>query len=1075
MDANQENQVWRRCEVAWMGHLAADRWLVTRLADAANNFEASGAPLMQVAGRLLRAPDLQVTRDGRTEFWEVKYRSRADLDPLTGQAEYWVTLDSFRDYSEIAVVSGSPVRIILHDAQVWASSRKWLTCDIDTVRANGRNDRRHQADGREVDAWVWPSSCMTLVNGPSVDAVPPVQNPILDRIADEDPFSDEVVTLAERELRRRPRASDDDGDAEGLPPGVFDVLRADARVRLDALRRSLGIRDLPLYSVMRLGGDGVDMDEVLSLMRYGVRVFLISEKKPETTEWLEACTSARLFEWAPAKVPANQQGWVVDGVLEDRQRKFLAGVRGGSFNYGQFMVVHDEAESDILVSAGAGSGKTETMSERIVFLLATARKRIDPRDTDRPLELDLADIALITFTREAASEMRSRIARTILLRQRLCDLCVLPTTAWILAMSRMEIETIHTYSKKIIERDGIVIGLGPSYRVGALTMDFRRLIDEELSAHLGEHINTVNKETIPAFHELREQVERMWRKLAGTGFSPMAATTGHGTPIGWGTPPSGLEGEVADALRLVIHEVAKRFVGVCAENQTIPVDELVQSAARVVSGIASALRRPPRFLFVDEFQDTDAEQIGMILAIRSNCSARIFVVGDQKQGVYRFRGAQGDAFGQLEAMAANDGFAMTKRHLELNFRSTETLLDSMHPHFDAWGKKKFLEYGKNDRLVATVAGGEALQLETVPRNASESRIVSVIESWLRDIEERPGLKIGILCRINDQAFRTRELLRQAGIPCEIRVGGDFYRTPVVLETRTLLEAALDPGDDAALLELAGTRWFPGIFGSDPPAFLSREETKAWGTSIPQLMPWRERFGSLSKSDVLERDDLEPLRARMSMIGRHLKNLSVLAWLIECRRLFKPELVAYPDPTDSVERSRYARGFDHLVTKLDEEFRDSPLSPHLLLEHLRLKIATDHSVDEPAEDPAKEASVTALTVHKSKGLEYDFVLIPFTEVWFHVGSSNRDESVVMKNGLPRFIWKWKTNKDTEFTNVKDTDSGLWDEERSEKTREETRLLYVAMTRAREKLRIFVSNKPRKKNPATWDDLLRMVEQ
>ena len=75
-------------------------------------------------------------------------------------------------------------------------------------------------------------------------------------------------------------------------------------------------------------------------------------------------------------------------------------------------------------------------------------------------------------------------------------------------------------------------------------------------------------------------------------------------------------------------------------------DELVQSASRVVGEIGNKLRQSPLFLFVDEFQDTDSEQIGMITSIRNKCNARIFVVGDQKQGSTGSVGPK-KCFGQL--------------------------------------------------------------------------------------------------------------------------------------------------------------------------------------------------------------------------------------------------------------------------------------------------------------------------------------------------------------------------------------------------------------------------------------------
>jgi DNA helicase-2/ATP-dependent DNA helicase PcrA len=1073
-----EGQIWRRCEEAWMAYMAAQDWVVTRLADAVHNFEGAAAPLMQVGAERLRAPDLQTTKAGGTQFWEVKYRTRATLDPLTGERSYWLTLDSFRDYLQIGRKTGSPVWVILHDAEMWEAHQKWLRVDVEALAGAGRREKRRQNDGVEVDAWVWPVTSMDLVPGPPVILRPDEQPPILPQVADEQPFADDVVIRAEGALRRR-ESIDSPQVMEGvdLPPGVYDVLRTDNRVRLDALRRSLAIPQLPRYSVMRLGSRDLDMAELLEFMRYGIRVFLVSDESPEYDDRLTACRNSRLFEWAEASVPEQLQGWVVDGRTNSDVDRFLEkSCRGGDFNFGQFRVVHHGFDTDILVSAGAGTGKTETMSERIVFLLATCNDRPDPRDPEVPFELSLADIALITFTKEAASEMRSRIARTLMLRQRLCDRCVLPTIAWLLGISQMEVETIHTYSKKIIHRDGMVVGLGPAFSVGSQTMDFRRLIDLELSPHLAELLNDESRDDIPPIHEIRNQIQELWEKLSGNGFSPLSAIDGGGANIDWGTPPAGLQGDLAGGMREVVYDVASKFLELCARNQIIPVSELVSSAARVVAEAKNGLRKSPRFLFVDEFQDTDSEQISMIVGIRASATARLFVVGDQKQGIYRFRGAEGNAFKELKNRAKTEGFTISEFDLNRNFRSRAELLGSMHHFFDSWGKSALLNYGDGDRLVATRPGGAPMILRSVDTALREEEVVDAVRTWLEESDD--NARIGILCRRNREALEVREWLQSAGISCEIRVGGDFFRSPVVRELRVLLEATLNPVDDAALLEFAESRWGPGLCTMLAPRFLRDEERTRWGDPIPDILSWRDRVGSLAVSESFARSDLEVFRIRVELLGRHLKDSPVLAWLIECRSLLNPELVALPGQADDVERARYGRGLDHLITRLDEDFVDAPISPHGLLEYLRLKIATDTTEDEPAADPDTAARVTALTVHKAKGLEYEKVLIPYTDTDFAKGSWFRDAAVVTTKKGPRFIWRWHIlGKDKPITNVAPADSGLWGAEQTERVREETRLLYVAITRARDELLIFVVDKGNRQKragtlPSSWNDLLKM---
>src|SRR3954462_12223400 len=98
MTEDDNGTLWRRCEIAWMAHLDAAGYSVMRLSDLQGNTAGTRAPMLVRGGRSYRAPDAQTIRAGVTEFWEIKHRSRADVDPLTGSSEYWMEFASFRDY-----------------------------------------------------------------------------------------------------------------------------------------------------------------------------------------------------------------------------------------------------------------------------------------------------------------------------------------------------------------------------------------------------------------------------------------------------------------------------------------------------------------------------------------------------------------------------------------------------------------------------------------------------------------------------------------------------------------------------------------------------------------------------------------------------------------------------------------------------------------------------------------------------------------------------------------------------------------------------------------------------------------
>ncbi len=175
--------------------------------------------------------------------------------------------------------------------------------------------------------------------------------------------------------------------------------------------------------------------------------------------------------------------------------------------------------------------------------------------------------------------------------------------------------------------------------------------------------------------------------------------------------------------------------------------------------------------------------------------------------------------------------------------------------------------------------------------------------------------------------------------------------------------------------------------------------------------------------------------------------------------------------------RYGRCLDHVVTLMDGQFRDSPTTLERLLSWLRLQIATNRIEDEP--EAETDGKVVALTVHKSKGLEFDRVVVPFTGVTFGPPRSVTTRTSVLRpsGATPRLLWRWTLNSGkpyaTDFSNVPLDRQQEWHVDDADTAKEEARLLYVAMTRARDELILFVD--PRTKvgvtSPTSWAELLK----
>lgn len=1075
--------IWRQCEVAWAGWLGDMGHAVTHLNAAVGNHPRTAAPMITVRGKSRRAPDLQSTVAGRATYWEVKYRGRSETDALTGTREHWMSYVSYQDYLEVADATGSDVVVVLHEAATSTAPGRWLRASVGALLDAGRESVRFGRGGEELAAWVWPASAMEVVRGPRVD-MPIGDGPLLPDEGSGEPLEAGRLAPVERRIRKT-------GMGRAVEPArsapaeeaAERVLSAEPVAALDVLRRSLGIPALPRYSVTRVGTAGVDVSQLLGLLHYGIRLFLVSgpavNHDMDAVD-LQAFKESRLLEWSVLDAEPELACWAVDGRPSAGEEVPLdvaldAADAQGAINVGQYRIVHADPRRDVLVTAGAGTGKTETMAERLVFLLSTVGGGgAEGDETDlRPDE-----VSLVTFTRDAAREMRARLARTLMLRRRLCRASIQPL-AWLLQLSGAEVSTIHSLARRAIAEGGGARGLSPGFSVSQLTMPFRSLVHRDLSSRLTRLLEDHPSDAVPAAHLWLEHISAVWESLANNGVDLLRldADGVHGHPaVAWGSGRGDvLNRAVCEATRAVIESVADRFRELCVRENAVPTGQLVPTALSVLSGTTSVAVRRPRFLFIDEFQDTDALQMDLLLAMGHQLGARLFVVGDAKQGIYRFRGAEGNAFAEVRARVAAAGrepfleFPLTR-----NFRSGEKLLSSLHPIFTTWGQATLLPYVAADRLRPVVRPEDAsspVQAQLVQRDSYQYAAADVVAAWRA---ADPKATIAVLCRLNSHAISVQKAIRQANGSCELRVGGSFFTTEAVQDLRVLLDAVLDPLDSAALLELTETRWSGGLFAGHPPPGPDPAGPDLWRNPLETPAPWRDRLASVGGGGSFSLDDLEPLRARVNALRARAEYMPVMQWIVECAAAFSPEACERQRAKDDqVERQRYARCLDHVVTLLDAQFADSAISLDRVQGWLRLQIATNRSEDEPTDPDGIPGKTTALTVHKAKGLEFDAVLIPSTWVPFGPPKRVKTHTAVLKDGhgAPRIAWRWKDQ--LTFTNVGDDEDRLWHSDEQETAREEARLLYVALTRAKERAVVFMNGQASLgKDPTSWGQLLHV---
>lgn len=217
---------------------------------------------------------------------------------------------------------------------------------------------------------------------------------------------------------------------------------------------------------------------------------------------------------------------------------------------------------------------------------------------------------------------------------------------------------------------------------------------------------------------------------------------------------------------------------------------------------------------------------------------------------------------------------------------------------------------------------------------------------------------------------------------------------------------------------------------------------------------------------IDRADTAKFERRVKSLSKLIQTLPMLEVLSELDLVFEPHiwLVALGDANPAA----YERNLDHALVLLDDAFGDGSLSVLEAMNWLNLKANTDRDEEEP--DSRSAPDVLAITVHKAKGREFDAVVIPFCDMKF-TSEKRTSVTLVSSSGKRRVGWRWwhgrgkaghllDENIDAKFEAL----------DRLETVKEETRLLYVAMTRAKKQLTIIYPDGGALSSPDCWADLL-----
>ena len=585
-----------------------------------------------------------------------------------------------------------------------------------------------------------------------------------------------------------------------------------------------------------------------------------------------------------------------------------------------------DTEGAVLVIAGAGSGKTRVLTSRIAHLV-------------EDLNVDPYNILAITFTNKAADEMKERLEKII------GDI----SQMWVCTIHSMCVKILRKYAERLDYKKDFSI-----YSETDKDKVLKRIIIG-LGLESDKYLKT-SKNLISALKNKDMSTEQFARE------NPRMR-------------------DVTSYMKIIDEYNAELF-----RSNAMDFDDLLIKTYHLLAeqrDVLLALSKRFRYIHVDEFQDTNFVQYN-IVKLLSYVNGNLFVVGDDDQSIYGWRGADINNILDFE----HDFKGAKTYKLERNYRSTKKILEFANTIIanNTLRKNKVLwtdndEGVKPELFVANEESGEAqytaLQIKTF-------------------VQQR-GYKysdFAVLMRINALSRSYEQEFMKYGIPCKVYGGFKFFERKEIKDLTAYLRILCNPLDNEAVLRV-----------------INVPKRGIGDKSIEQLVYYSERNGLSVFDGVFDCDNLDlnaGAKAKIRGFKDIISKLIVAKETMPLLDLVK-EVIAKTNfmscfEEDTPENDDKKKNVNEFLSSVEEFARLNPESP--LSEYLN-SITLSSDTDEINEGEF----VTLATIHSVKGLEYRCVFICGLDA----------EIFPMQRAL---------EEDTE--------------------EEERRLMYVAITRARERL-------------------------
>ena len=552
-----------------------------------------------------------------------------------------------------------------------------------------------------------------------------------------------------------------------------------------------------------------------------------------------------------------------------------------------------------LVIAGAGSGKTRVLTYRIAHLI---KEGIDP-----------FSILALTFTNKAAKEMKNRIEG------------IVGTDARSLWMG-----TFHSIFARILRSEGYKIGYPPNFVIYD-TQDSKTLIkaivkEQNLDPKL-------YKENF-VFNRISNAKNRL--------ISPLEYKN---NPI--------LQEEDSSSLRPMIGEIYKIYSERCFKSQAMDFDDLLYNTNILFSDHIDILNKYQQLfqhVLIDEFQDTNFCQY-LITKRLASVSRNIFVVGDDAQSIYAFRGAEIRNILKFE----DDLDDLKTIKLEQNYRSTKTIVNAANSVIEKNKSKISKEVWTDNE------DGELISVKKSFSDNEEGKIVSNLIFEEKNRNQLTNSNFAVLYRTNSQSRSIEEALRRIGLKYKVFGGVSFYQRKEVKDLLAYLRFSINHNDEQSFRRIINyPRRGIGQTSVDKIITVSnKEDISLWEVLHRSSELLNSRINNL----------LSPFKDLIISFSNFSKNND--AYTTASHIASNSGLLKELWDDRSIEGISRYENVQELLNSI-KEFIDNDENKNKKLEDFLQEISL--MTDQDKEEDKNDEFISLMTIHMAKGLEFPVVFI-----------------------------------------------------------------------------------------------------